>query len=714
MSEFLGPEEIAYGMKVISEEDLELKRIEDIIYQRLTYDGKLKGKQPSIPVTTMKRMYELMLIGRRFDEKATSLSTLREIGTYAPCRGQEAVQVGFALALSKDDWLVPMYRDSAAMIAFGLPAENLLLYWGGDERGMKIPQGVNLLPIAVPVSTQLPHAVGLALGMKKKKENSVVLTSTGDGGTSKGDFHEALNFAGVYRAPVVFAVENNQWAISVRREMQTASKTLAQKAVAYGFEGILVDGNDVIACHEATLYAVEKARQGKGPTLIEFYTYRMGPHTTAELVSNRLKAPEEVELWEKRDPIKRFEKYLLDSGIIDESFITSASKMASDFVDEAVSRFRSYPKQEPRSIFDYLYSSPTERLREQLEESLGIKEPAPPEEEERRLEGGKEGINIRNAINMALREEMRRNEKIVVFGEDVGKNGGVFQVTRGLQEEFGEERVFDTPLAEACIAGIFVGLAVSGMVPVAEFQFEGFTPPAYDQIFGHIARMRNRTRGRYNARGVIRFPYGAGVKAPEQHSDSPETYFAHTPGLKVVVPSNPYDAKGLLISSLRSEDPVIFMEPKKLYDTPKMSVPEEEYTVPIGKARVLRDGTDITIVSYGAMLLNAEAAANTLSSKYSKSVELIDLRTISPLDEKTILNSVRKTGRIVVVHEAPKNLGVAAEISAIIAEKAVEYLKAPIRRVTGYDTVVPLARLEDFYLPGEERIVKACLDVLSY
>ena len=309
---------------------------------------------------------------------------------------------------------------------------------------------------------------------------------------------------------------------------------------------------------------------------------------------------------------------------------------------------------------------------------------------------------------------MRRNDKIVVFGEDVGKNGGVFQVTRGLQEEFGEERVFDTPLAEACIAGIYVGLSMSGMIPVAEFQFEGFTPPAYDQIFGHIARIRNRTRGRYNARGVIRFPYGAGVKAPEQHSDSPETYFAHTPGLKVVVPSNPYDAKGLLVSALRSEDPVVFMEPKKLYDTPRMQVPEEEYTVPIGKARVVREGTDITLVSYGAMMQNATAAADTLSQKYSKYVELIDLRTISPLDEKTILDSVKKTGRIVIVHEAPKNLGVGAEISAIISEKSIDYLRAPIKRVTGYDTIVPLARLEDFYLPGEKRIVSACLDVLNY
>jgi pyruvate/2-oxoglutarate/acetoin dehydrogenase E1 component len=309
---------------------------------------------------------------------------------------------------------------------------------------------------------------------------------------------------------------------------------------------------------------------------------------------------------------------------------------------------------------------------------------------------------------------MKRDKRVVVFGEDVGKNGGVFQVTRGLQDEFGTDRVFDTPLAEPSIGGIFVGLSLGGMVPVAEFQFDSFSTPAFDQIFGHIARMRNRTRGRYSPRGVIRFPYGAGIRAPELHSESPEAYFAHTPGLKVVIPSNPFDAKGLLSSALLEPDPVIFMEPKKIYDSPKMAVPEDEYHVPIGKAKVVREGSDMTFVSYGAMMVPTLQAADALQSERSLSAEVVDLRTISPIDFGTVLESVRKTGRLVIIHEAPRNVGVGAEIAATVADKALDSLKAPIKRVTGFDIEVPLARLEDYYIPNKERILKAALDVSNY
>jgi len=302
----------------------------------------------------------------------------------------------------------------------------------------------------------------------------------------------------------------------------------------------------------------------------------------------------------------------------------------------------------------------------------------------------------------------------VIFGEDVGKNGGVFQVTRGLQEEFGPERVFDTPLAELSIAGIFVGLSLGGMVPVAEFQFDSFATPAYDQIFGHIARMRNRTRGRYAPRGVIRFPYGAGIRAPELHSESPEAYFSHTPGLKVVIPSNPFDAKGLLSSALMEPDPIIFMEPKRIYDSPKMEVPEEDYKIPIGKAKIVREGADITLVSYGAMMIPTMQAADSLQNERSLSAEVVDLRTVSPIDFPAIISSVQKTGRLLVVHEAPRNVGVGAEIAATVADKALDSLKAPIRRVTGFDVEVPLARLEDYYIPNKERILKTALDLVSY
>ena len=700
--------------RVFSEADFKFTKPEDVLYQRLSPDGTLRGKDPNLTPETLKRFYEQLVFGRLFDEKASNLSTLREIGTYAPGKGQEGCQVGAANALETGDWYVPMYRDSAGMMAFGMPPKNLLLYWGGDERGMHIPAELNMLPIAVPVSTQLPHAVGLAMAKRLQGAKSVAYVVTGDGGTSKADFHESLNFAGVNGLPVVFGVENNQWAISVRRSNQTASKTIAQKAVAYGFEGILVDGNDVIASYEVTKHAVEKARRGGGPTLIEYTTYRLGPHTTAELVSNKLKAPDEVAEWEKRSPITRFEKYLRSRELLNDKSKESVAAAAQKRMDEAVAAYRATPAPDPATMFEYTYASPTAALVEERMEAFGGRPVHPAEMSEPAPAGGKTGVNVRNAVNMALREGMARDKRVIVFGEDVGKNGGVFQVTRGLQDEFGPDRVFDTPLAELSIGGLYVGLSLGGMIPVAEFQFDSFSVPAFDQIFGHAARMRNRTRGRYAPRGVIRFPYGAGIRAPELHSESPEAYFSHTPGLKVVIPSNAYDAKGLLSSALLEPDPIIFMEPKKIYDSPKMQVPDEEYLIPIGKARIAREGTDITIVSYGAMMVPTLQAAEALQSERSISAEVIDLRTISPIDFPAVLASVSKTGRLVVVHEAPKNVGVGAEIAATVADKALDSLKGPIKRVTGFDTEVPLARLEDYYVPNKERIMKAAMDLVNY
>ncbi len=700
--------------RIFRESDFEIDGVENSIFERIRPDGSLVGEEPKLSDEKMKWMYQMMVLGRVFDEKATNLSTLREIGTYAPSKGQEGAQVGFTSALEKADWYVPMYRDSAGMLAFGFPAFKLLQFWGGDERGLQIPGDLNMLPVTVPVSTQIPHAVGLAMARRLQNGTSVVLVSTGDGGTSKADFHESMNFAGVYELPVVFVVENNQWAISVRRERQTASKTIAQKAVAYGFEGILVDGNDAIASYEATKYAADRARRGQGPTLLEFYTYRMGPHTTAELVSNKLKSPKEIAEWEQKSPIIRMEKFLQERGILSDREKESLRKKAEKTVGDAVKEYRSTPPQDKLEMFRYMYDRPTPNILEEMQEAFDVSDEVPIQESESQLLGGKPGVNIRNAVNMALKQEMERDGRIVVFGEDVGKNGGVFQVTRGLQEEFGQERVFDTPLAELEIAGIFVGLAAGGMVPVGEFQFDGFSPPAFDQIFGHVARMRNRTRGRFPMRGVLRFPYGAGIRAPEHHSDSPEAYFAHTPGLKVVIPSNPYDAKGLLASSLREPNPIIFMEPKRLYDSPKMEVPETDYTVPIGKAKVVRSGADITLISYGAMMVPTLAAADVMQAENSYSPEVVDLRTVSPIDFDTIFDSVRKTGRAVIIHEAPRNLGIGAEIAARMADDGLGYLKGPVKRVTGFDVVVPLSKLEDEYLPNKERILKAAAEVMNY
>jgi 2-oxoisovalerate dehydrogenase E1 component len=700
---------------LFSEASFRFKNLGEVMYQRLDQDGRLKGPEPDIPKERLLWLYDSMVFGRAFDEKGANMSTLREIGTFGASKGQEATQVGFISGLQKEDWFVPMYRDGAAILAFGLPPSMIFQYYGGDEGGMKIPEGLNMLPILAPVSGQVLHAVGLGLAFKLQGKKSVALVSTGDGGTSKGDFHEGMNFAGVYKLPVVFAIENNQWAISVRRENQTSSKTLAQKAVAYGFDGILVDGNDAIACHEVTRFAVEKARGGGGPTLIEFYTYRMGAHTTAELVSNKLKAEDEIREWEKRDPILRMETYLRSRGLLDDRAKDALMLRVKTRIDEARAEYARMPPPNPVEMFRNIYESPSPQLIEQMRElSLEVEGRGRALLPEQFLAGGRPGVNIRNAVNMALRQEMRRDGRIVIFGEDVGKNGGVFQVTKGLQDEFGEGRVFDTPLAEPAIAGVFVGLSVAGIVPVAEFQFDGFTYSALDQIFSHIARMRNRSRGRFSVRGVIRFPYGAGIRAPEHHSDSPEALFSHAPGLVVVIPSNPYDAKGLLASALREPNPVVFMEPKRLYDSPRTEVPEDEYTIPLGRAKVVMEGTDITIVSYGAMMVPTLSAADSLTREYSAHPEVIDLRTIKPFDLATVVDSVKKTGRLVVVHEAQRYCGIGAEVVSQVLENAIDYVKAPPKRVTGFDTVVPLARLEDAYLPSADRVLKACVSAIKH
>ncbi len=322
-------------------------------------------------------------------------------------------------------------------------------------------------------------------------------------------------------------------------------------------------------------------------------------------------------------------------------------------------------------------------------------------------------LNIVSAINLALDREMEKNERVVIIGEDVGREGGVFRVTDGLQGKYGPERVIDTPLSEGGIAGTALGLAVGGLIPVAEIQFEGFMYLALDQIANQMARYRSRSRGQYPINLVLRLPWGGGIRAPEHHSDSPEAVLANTPGITVVQPSNPYDAKGLMTAALRYGDPVIYCEPKRIYRAIKAEVPDEDYEVPIGKAAAVREGTDMTIVAWGAMVREALRAAEELAAD-GVSAEVIDLRTISPMDSDTIISSAKKTGRLLVTHEAPKTGGIGAEIAARVYEEAFTSLLAPVERVTGYDAVMPLFKLEDYYLPNAKKIIAGARKILNY
>jgi pyruvate dehydrogenase E1 component beta subunit len=323
-----------------------------------------------------------------------------------------------------------------------------------------------------------------------------------------------------------------------------------------------------------------------------------------------------------------------------------------------------------------------------------------------------DGLTLVEAINEGLAQEMERDERVVVLGEDVGLNGGVFRVTEGLQKRFGPERVIDTPLSESGIMGSSIGLAMAGMRPVPEIQFDGFMGPAYDQLVNHAARFRNRTRGSVTVPLTIRVPVGGGIHAPEFHSDSPEAIYTHSPGIKVVMPSNAYDAKGLLISAIRDPDPVIFFEPKRVYRSPRVQVPEEEYTIPIGQAKVISEGTDLTLITWGASVHVCQDALDIIAE--DQSVEFIDLRSINPLDIETIAQSVEKTGRCVVVQEAPRTASMASEISAIVQERCFLNLLAPVQRVCGFDTIMPYAKLELDYLPDKERVAEAIGQCLAY
>lgn len=321
-------------------------------------------------------------------------------------------------------------------------------------------------------------------------------------------------------------------------------------------------------------------------------------------------------------------------------------------------------------------------------------------------------LTIADALNQALSQEMTRDPRVMILGEDVGVDGGVFRITDGLLKKFGPDRVVDTPLAESGIAGTSIGLAMAGMRPVAEMQFDGFVYPAFDQLISHASRMRNRTRGKLSCPMVVRFPYSGGVRALEHHSESMETFFVHAPGLKVICPSTPYDAKGLLVSAIRDPDPVIFMEPKRLYRSLKEDVPEELYDIPLGQARVMIEGNDATVIGWGSMIpviLKAQAAL----MQEQILIEVMDLRTLSPLDTETILASVRKTGRCVIIHEAPRTCGLAAEISARITEKLFPSLKAPVERVTGFDVIPPLLKSEDYNIPDEKRLIAGIKKVLG-
>ncbi|HVL05080.1 MAG TPA: dehydrogenase E1 component subunit alpha/beta [Acidimicrobiales bacterium] len=622
-------------------------------------------------------MYRTVLLARLVDQKAWNLTRTGKARFYIPAEGQEATQVGSAWALrAGHDIAVPYYRDVGVVLSLGMtPYEVLLAVLAkGDDpntgaRQMPNHWGSKRLGIITgssPIGTQFPHAAGLALASSLRGDDRVTVTWFGEAASSKGDFHEALNFAGIHRLPAVFVCENNGYAISVGMKKQSAVPDVADRAASYGFDGVVVDGNDILDVYAATQAAVARARAGKGPTLVEAKTYRLMPHTTDD--EDRVyRSREEVKAARARDPLPRLERYLLQQELLSREEVARIEQATKEEVSEAARQAEAAAPPDPASAPSRVYARPRQPAPERV---------VPPA-------GGVERTVV-DTVRQTLHDVMATDDRVMVLGEDVGVLGGVFRATRGLQETYGDGRVIDTPLAESSIVGIGIGLALAGMRPVAEIQFADFMHSTFDQMVSEAAKIHYRSNGDYSVPLVVRTPWGAGGHRGPYHSQAIEAFYAHVAGLKVVAPSTPADVAGLLRTAIEDPDPVLFLEHKKTYRKITGLVPDGEWRVPIGLADVARPGDDMTLITYGLHRHHALEAAELLAGD-DYSVEVIDLRTISPLDTATILASAVRTGRVLVVHEDNISFGVGAEVAATVSQEAFYDLDAPVRRLAGPD-----------------------------
>jgi 2-oxoisovalerate dehydrogenase E1 component len=621
-------------------------------------------------------MYRTLLLARFVDQKAWNLTRTGKARFYIPAEGQEAAQVGSAWALrAGHDIALPYYRDVGVVLTLGMtPYEIFLAVLAkGDDpnsgaRQMPNHWGSQRLGIVTgssPIGTQFPHAAGLALASNLRGDGKVTVTWFGEAAASKGDFHEALNFAGIHQLPTVFVCENNGYAISVGMRKQSAVPDVADRAASYGFDGVVVDGNDTLDVYAATQAAVARARGGGGPTLIEAKTYRLMPHTTDD-EDRTYRSREEVKAWRKKDPLPRLKNYVIEQGLLSVTDVARLEESARDEVGDACRRAEAAAAPDPATASSRVYARP---IRRRAGDPAAAAPPA----------GGVERT-VLDTVRQTLHDVMGEDERVVVLGEDVGVLGGVFRATKGLLEAYGEGRVLDTPLAESSIVGIGVGLALAGMRPVAEIQFADFMHSTFDQMVSEAAKIHYRSNGDFAVPLVVRTAWGGGGHRGPYHSQAVEAFYAHVAGLKVVAPSTPADVAGLLRSAIEDPDPVLFLEHKKTYRKITGLVPEGNWRVPIGVADIARPGDDMTLVTYGLHRhLSLEAATVLAEEDYS--VEVIDLRTISPLDTVTVLASAVRTGRVLVVHEDNVSFGVGAEVAALVAEEAFYDLDAPVRRL---------------------------------
>jgi 2-oxoisovalerate dehydrogenase E1 component len=655
---------------------------------------------------TLKKWFHLMLLGRQIDYRCQVLNRQGRAPFIISCAGHEAAQVGVAWPLEpRYDWVSPYYRDVVLCFRMGLTPLDLMLSvlakpadpasGGKQTPGHFSDSRLNIISGGSPVSTQMVHGAGAAYALKMDGTDKVVMTSYGEGAGSEGDAHEAFNFAAIYKLPEIFVCQNNGFAISVPFRKQYAIDYAAQRAAGYGFPGVTVDGRDPVTCYHLSKQAVARARAGEGPTLIECLVDRLGAHSSED-DQRRYRSQAELEQLARNDCLERFKKRLLEESILTEAEVAEYENEVKDEVSRATRDGMNSPDAPPENALTNVYSK----------DVPGPIEPAP--------DSRTEEMNMVQAIRDGLGWEMEHDGRVMVLGEDVGPKGGVFLVTDGLWARFGEERVIDTPIAESSIAGLSLGLALAGKRPVAEIQFADFAHMAFNQVTNEIAKFRYRTDGDWGVPLVIRAPMGGHVHGALYHSQSVEARFA-TPGLKIVIPSTPYEAKGLILAAIRDPDPVLFFEHKRLYRMFKQAVPKGEYLIPLQKARIAREGEDISVFCYGLMVHYALEAARSLE-KDGWSVEVLDLRTVYPLDREAILGSARKTGKCLVLYEDNFSVSIGSEVAAIIADQAWRWLDAPVKRLGGLDVpAMPYAQpMEDYFMPNPQKVTAALRELAAF
>jgi 2-oxoisovalerate dehydrogenase E1 component len=652
----------------------------------------------------LKDLYRALLLPRVIEEKALLLLRQGRLSKWFSGMGQEAIAVGVAAALDDDDWILPMHRNLGVFTARGVDLGRLFRQLFGKDGGFTKGRdrtfhfgllNKRIVGMISHLGAMLPVADGLALAAQLKRESRVAAAFTGDGATSEGDFHEAANLAAVWKLPVLFVIENNLYGLSTPVSEQYACRDLADRGPGYGMPGVVVDGNDLLAVHRAVREAAGRARRGEGPTLLEFKTFRMRGHEEA---SGTAYVPRELfEEWSRKDPVLRFEQRLLETGVLTASerdAIRAETKSRIDaLVDEALAA--PDPVSTPERELADVYAPPRTPAAAPAAEALAAAR----------------DTRYVDAISDGLREAMRRDARVLLLGQDIAEYGGVFKVTEGFAAEFGRERVRNTPIIESGAVGAALGLALDGFVPMLEMQFGDFITCGFNQIVNNLAKTRYRWGAPVPV--VLRVPVGGGVGAGPFHSQNVESWFTSVAGLKVVAPATPYDAKGLLIAAFGDGNPVLYLEHKLLYRSARGKVPPGYYSLPIGRARVAREGRDATVVAYGVAVAWALEAAEALAAE-GRRVEVVDLRSLLPWDRETVIGSVRKTGRALVLHEAPATGGFGGELAAVIGREAFEWLDAPVARLAALDMPIPFSKaLEEVYSP-RSRVLPALRELLAY